>query len=451
MRATSANHVELLEPPDGGSLRDVVEPFLDNFHQSWPCGALEWILRPMLHERFRGAIRRPTLPRHAGLASHVVAAQMRRRGVQVLSQGHVLFAIDGTNLRRVLEPLIETRTADMGDPFRLVSMLDRRRLWYWTKLATRYADALIHAAERADIPVAGSEVRRYCLGGARALARAEAIIQEGHTHLLVVATQHASNIRALLATARRKGVTSLYFPHAPVAANRQYADLPVDYAGLRGQGEVDLYRGLGVSGDLPVVGNPAVSDFVESGPLILKEAIVFAVSTHPPAVLADLIRLTASVLGKEDVVVAPHPRSDRKELIRLMPSSWRLSSEGSTFDLLRKGPKVVIQHSSGIAWEALALGIPVIQLSYLDAPANYPLISPPYVPFAHSTASLMEAVTEATRRATHGNAREELRDWAALWCSSVGRDARLACVDLIGQVQQMGQRPDVLLDGWRLV
>jgi hypothetical protein len=363
----------------------------------------------------------------------------------------VAFAIDGTNLRRVLRPIIETRGATAGDALAILPVLDRRRLLHWTRLATSYGEALIHASKQAGIPVRSSEVRKYCLSGARSLTRAEGILRGSQTRLLVVATQHAPNMRALLATARSRGIASIYFPHAPVAANRQYVDLPVDHAGLRGAGEVDLYRQRGMLAALRVVGNPAVADLIEGEPNVLTEAPVFAVSDHPHAVLRDLFKLTASVLGRDHVLVAPHPRSDLGELVRLMPPSWQLWSNGSTFDLLRRGPKFVVQHSSGVAWEALALGISVIQLNYLDTPANYPLIAEPSVLFAHSTASMSRATAEATSRSSDRAGREELRRWAAYWCNPVGRQAREACVALIEQALEDGQRPEVLLDGWRFV
>lgn len=446
MKAESV--IELLQRPDRQRHHSLVESFLDRFHETWPCGALEWVLRPMLHQPFVKSARGPSLPSSLGLVPHVVAAQARRRGVQILSQGRVAFAIDGTNLSRVLRPLIETRTADEGHASRTLPVLDSRRLFYWTKLATRYSDALIQRSKQAGLRVRPNEVRTYCLAGARALARAEGVLTSEKTGLLVVATQHAPNMRALVATARHRGVPSVYFPHAPTAANRQYADLPTDYAGLRGAGEVDFYRGCGVSGNLPQVGNPGVGDFLEDQARILKEAPVFAVPDLDPAVLADLFRLTVSAIGTEKVLVAPHPRSDRKELIRHLPSSWGLWSNGSTLDLLRRGPRFVVQHSSGVAWEALALGIPVIQLSYPNESANYPLIAKPFVLFAHSTPSLSEAVANAIAISSDRKGRDELRDWATYWCTSVGRRAREACVGLINQALQEGQSSDVLLDGW---
>lgn len=446
---TSTREVELAEPPAEIGRREEVEQFLDRFHEGWPSGVLEWVLRPMLHERFLGPVPGSSLPAPLELARHLATAQVRARGVRVLVQGGAAFAIDGTNLRRVLEPIVETRRSAAGDAFRVVPVLDRRRLLHWTRHATSYAGSLIRASEQAGIPVPSAEVRRYCLGGARALTRAEGILRASDTRVLVVATQHAPNVRALLATARDRGIASVYLPHAPVAANRQYFDLPVDYAGLRGMGEVDVYRRQGVSADLPLVGNPALDDLEEGEPSGLAEPPVFAAPTQAPAVLEQLFRLIASVLGDEHLLVSPHPRSDREELTRLTPPSWRLWPGGRTFDLLRRGPKFVLQHSSGVAWEALALGIPVVQLGYPGEQSNYPLIAPPSVLFAHSTASLSRAVAEATSRSTDLSGREELRAWAGYWCNSVGRRARESCAALVEQARQDGPRPEVILDGWR--
>jgi hypothetical protein len=439
--------VELLERRDEGAVRGL-ELYLDRFHEGRAWGSLEWILRPMLHEPFLGRAGRPG-SHVALLASHVLSAQVRRRGVRAYSQAPVTFAIDGVNLARVLTPIMMARRPISGKALRILPEMDQQQLLRCTKLATGYATSLVRTAREVGLPVSATQVHQYCLAGARALARANSLVKTGRTKLLVVGTQHAPNMRALLAIARQREIPSVYFPHAPAADNRQYADLPCDYAGLRGAGEVHLYRRLGVDGDLPVVGNPAVPDVIGGQPRTLSEDPVFAVSPHPPAVLADLFRLAASVLGGENVVVAPHPRSDVRHLMRFMPPSWRLVPGGRTLDVLRRGPRFVVQHSSGVAWEALALGIPVIQIGYVDARANYPLIASPFALFAHSTATLSDAVEEASRRSSRRDDRDELRRWATHWCGSVGREATEACSALIQQALAGGPRPELLLDGWR--
>jgi hypothetical protein len=448
MTVTWNRQVELVHPPGEQGLPERVEEFLDVFNQTQSDDVLPWILRPMLGEQFVSHEGRSLIPR-LSLARHILASQFRARGVYALSQGPVTFAMDGTNLRRVLEPIITARSTTVAEVRRKLPELNRKHLAHWTGIASSYAEGLLRASKRAGIRVQRGQIHEYCFAGARAIARAHGLLDDGQTRLLVVATQHAANMRALLAVGRRRGVASLYFPHAPAAANRQYADLPVDFAGLRGPGEVLLYRRYGVRRELDSVGNPAVDDIVDFESLTLSQPPVLAVSPHSPAVLADLFKLTASVLGDRDVLVAPHPRSDVNQLIRLLPARWRLSSYARTIDLLRNGPRFVLQHSSGIAWEALFLGIPVIQIGYAQAPPGYPLIAPPFVLSAHSTETLAYSVAAATERGQDAGSRDELRSWARHWCDSVGRGARESCVGLIERSLGQGPRPEALLDGWR--
>ena len=74
---------------------------------------------------------------------------------------------------------------------------------------------------------------------------------------------------------------------------------------------------------------------------------------HAPAALADLF-------GLAEVRPWPRPRHGgaasevRSPGIDSSPaSSWQMWTEGTTLDLLKRGPKYVVQHSSGVAWEAL--------------------------------------------------------------------------------------------------
>jgi hypothetical protein len=441
----SNQEVVLEEAPPEISRRNEVERFIDEFRRGHDDGVLAWVLHPMLHEVFLRAPRSRSGSSAIEIARHVAASQAARRGVEIFKQGRVGFAIDGTNLRRVLRPIIEARTVSGGEAVPVVPRLDRRRSVLWTVRALEYAGALDRSARDAGLPVSRADIRRYCLAGARALFRAESVMDPGRFRLLVVATQHAPNVRALLAIARERGIASLYFPHAPVGNNRQYADLPVDHAGLRGEGEVDFYRRLGVRDDLAVVGNPMVGDLDDEAPRELREAPVFAVSPYSERVLGELFRLVACVLGDKPLVVAPHPRSPSEQLERLMPATWRLSRATSTFQALTKGPRFLLQSSSGVAWEALALGIPVIQISYRGAKPGYALIREPFVPTIHSSRGLANVVhsVESTDRVRRG----QLREWARHWCSSGGTVARSASADLVDACLGAGlKRP--MLDGW---
>jgi hypothetical protein len=263
---------------------------------------------------------------------------------------------------------------------------------------------------------------------------------------VLVATQHDPQIRALLWAAREQGVPIVYLPHAPVADNPQYSDLPVDVAGLRGPAERSFYaRSYGVEeGSMPVVGNTA-SDVLRSPLPDLSGAPhgVLALSPNREDVIRRVIGLVAES-GEDNVLVAPHPRSDREQIRGLLPARWRMSAEPRTLDVLRRGVRFVLQYSSGVAWESAALGIPTANIRLDGDVVNYPFLT--------DMTAFTEVRSPEDVRAFIAGAprvdRDRLRACAREWCAHDGADAVVRARELLARAGQSGTAGHRLLDGW---
>ncbi|MEQ1787608.1 MAG: hypothetical protein ABL966_11185 [Acidimicrobiales bacterium] len=134
----------------------------------------------------------------------------------------------------------------------------------------------------------------------------------------------------------------------------------------------------------------------------------------------------------------------------IWPAHWTLH-EGGTIDLLAAGHPCLIQTSSGVAWEAMAHGVPVIELADPSAPSPtplYPLIAAPHATLCASADDLVPAVADARRTAADPEARARLRAWAGEWCLRTGPEAVEAAVQWIGDCLDAGPAPGPLLDRW---
>lgn len=267
---------------------------------------------------------------------------------------------------------------------------------------------------------------------------------------VLISSQHSPIMRALAAAAREQNVPVVYVPHAPVATNGAYLDLPVAYAGLRGEGERDFYAArLSVApSELDIVGNLA-SDVLEvpmpeidsAGPGVL------ALSPHPEATIRSIFEAVASE-GTGAMIVAPHPRSDRAVIDALLPQGWTVYEGERTLDLLRTGPAFLFQFSSGVAWESAALGVPTATVRLDEEAVNYPFLEdegvyPPIRAAADAAAFAQQARSGAIDRAA-------LREHALRWCASDGEAARVALGRLLDRVRRDGAagRPAQIHDGW---
>jgi hypothetical protein len=281
------------------------------------------------------------------------------------------------------------------------------------------------------------------------LAYFEEILNTARPNLVVVASQHDPRVRALLLLARKRGVASIYFPHAPLARNPQYADVPTDFAGMRGPGEVRTLKT-----ELPefheesvwVVGNPAVDG--DACPDVDREKPgIMALSNVPSDHIRQEMQMVADA-GYGDMVVAPHPAAKIGVIERHLPSGWSLARDNGTRDLLLEGHPYLIQSGSGVALESLALGIPTVELTTGVGFPNYYFIDERYVYFVSTSkelsaiwGSLLDSGAEASKRA-------RWIEWAEYWCAYTGSVAADKALGLLEEADDKGQQADAVLDGW---
>ncbi|MFD5601040.1 hypothetical protein ACFWHR_13410 [Leucobacter sp. NPDC058333] len=267
---------------------------------------------------------------------------------------------------------------------------------------------------------------------------------------ILVSTQHSPIIRALCVAAREQSVAVVYVPHAPAAINNAYLDLPVHYVGLRGAGERAYYETeLGVApSDLRVVGNLS-SDILDApSPAIEPTGPgVLALSPHSDKIMRRIFdAVGASGLGP--MTIAPHPRSDIRQIRDFMPTDWSLFTGARTLDLLLEGPAFVLQFSSGVAWESAALGIPTATIRLDRSPVNYPFLADEQVyPSLFAPEDTRRFVSAAR---SENIDRAALRKHAIQWCAVDGPEAMYRLFDLLDEValtSDAGQLP-YLHDGW---
>lgn len=388
-----------------------------------------WVIRPAYSvpsfaEQFPD-VRRGRLRRSFG-----DVALASSRGLVVRSVPPALFVASTVNQERTLAPIWGAAgTPRRSGPVRVFGR-------------TRRLQTLARTIERGfrDAGARGGNVLERLEEASSRMAVARRLLTTSEARVLVLANQHSLTCRAFLEVARDLRVPSVYIAHAPYADNPAYRDLPVSVAGLRGQREVEAYVRLGAPHTgLHIVGNPSVREIVgrtrKDGPVAL------ALSPHSPEVLARMLRVADEALG-DDVVVAPHPAMSVDKVAALTPSRWRIH-HGATQDLLEQGVSCVVQRSSGVAWEALARGIPVVELTEDGMRPNYPLIAEPIVPIVTTA----DALSDAMARLRTSDRDGERRSWAASWCEIVGDEAVDRARSLIQEA--VAAEPTWLLDGWR--
>ena len=274
---------------------------------------------------------------------------------------------------------------------------------------------------------------------------AERVLELRSTRAFVVATQQSPQSRAVALVARREGIPTVYLPHAPIAWNRRYTDLPFDYGALRGQREVDFYVGLGADPQrLAAVGNLSLDRRFDSsaprdGPIIVAPS-----PWGKDLVEAFMTAVAAAIDG--EYLVLPHPRSDTAHLEELVPPRARMVTDRRTSDQLVDGARAIVQHSSGVALEAMMLGVPVIDLSVGGREPILPLLAEPHVYFASGHRELRACLARLERGESAAQVAER-RGWAREWCSSTSDSAEAGLTRLLeSQIRSQGP----ILDGWSL-
>ncbi|WP_449283281.1 hypothetical protein [Leucobacter sp.] len=400
---------------------------------------LLWCMRPALHLfHLRGHLpeRLQKLP----------PAQRPFKPASHSRYGDILVVTETVNQERALHRLVARDSAPL--PVHAPSEEQREPVLaaYSVRSAVRRIIATLEP-RAVQAVVASFENQLYKV--ALALTQYRAFDLSGYRGVLV-ATQHSPIMRALMVAAEEQGVPVVYVPHAPVAANLAYLDLPVSYAGLRGVGEQHYYVDeLGIPASLlDAVGNLASDVLSQAPPSVRRDgAGVLALSPHEPEVLSRIFSaVAAGSLG--EMVVAPHPRSDLAQITGMMPAEWSLYEGERTLDLLASGPPFLFQFSSGVAWESAALGIPTATVHIDDAAVNYPFLAD------ESVYPAIRTPEDATRFASLARAggvdQERLRRHAEEWCSVDGDRAAARLSELLGRVAAPGRadRPARLHDGW---
>jgi hypothetical protein len=284
--------------------------------------------------------------------------------------------------------------------------------------AVDLAEAIAIAARERGIELPASPKRLYrrCLYWAAQSVVAQKLVRKVKPTLVVVGSTPSAPSRALVRAARRAGVPTFYIPHAPSIEAVHLEDLPTDFAGLRGKLEVEHFQAQGVSAPgLSVAGNPSIPD---DEPPELDQAAppVVGLSPVPTEILKQVLELASQVLDR--AVIGLHPRLDRGTIESICPDGWEISDR-RTYELLLEGPPMLLQFASGVALEALHLGIPTVEFVFPGA-IGYPFSKEPYV---HAVSSDPELESALALARADSERREALLDWAAGWSSPNGEAA----------------------------
>lgn len=390
-----------------------------------------WALRPQLLPYLKSA----SMPNRAQahLLRHVTRGRVGRPLLHLASDG-TLFVWTTLNQRRSFGRLVPVEPSSRR----------HTSAWMSAQFAPRSTEVSLaeEAARRVRpiLPVTPSMLMERMARMSAQLVFAGRLLRQDDVSRLVVATQHSAAVRCFIAAARDLAIPSIYIPHAPAADNPQYADLPVDHAWLRGSREMEFYKQAGASPDrMAIVGSAGIPELPAT--IEASHEIVVAPSTWSrPELEAFFTVIRTSGIGP--FVVCPHPGSDVKALQQLAGVGNHVLVGTRTFDRLRAGG-VLLQHSSGVALEALLLGLPVIEVSTSGRAPSYPFIQEPQVSFARTPKELRAHVAHHLHPSTaERDARVEL---AREWCVQTGPDAEAA----IGRNLRLGQvAQEPLLDVW---
>lgn len=399
-----------------------------------------WVLAPYLWARYRA---RPVgtddkLP-GPGLATRAVEqvagevmghAKPSGQGTTYRLVGETLFVESSENHRRVQRPILD-RLESRGDAVTEVKLRPDRSNGPTQRRGARtlFADFCSEVQEHElGPPEPSGALLRNFLSVPRHIAFAEAALDSLKPRAVVVHSNHSKPARACALAARARGIPTVYFPHAPLIADAPFQELPFDWAGLRGQAEVGAVAGGGQPERIVAVGNPSTP--AELPPLCGRGGpVVFALSPWSEEVLAEIIAAVHSGTGSTPVVVAPHPAQSPAKIKSACPTEWTVSEHRTTLELLAEGAAVMIQHSSGVALEALLFGIPTVELLFGKDRPNYCFMQEPHLSIVPDAAALPAAIDSALR-VPKGRS-QEIRDWGLRWNGPGGEEAAAGAVELI--------------------
>jgi hypothetical protein len=431
---------------------------LNNFCEGHAEDPLAWALAPRLRILYTlhstgserpGKSRNTVDERAFGL---LAAAARLYPAPRVLPEGAIVggacLQAMTENQRQVILPVAAGLAGGRVVLSRLAADADRARTRELTTHAVDLWRGLLELAIERDagLPASARALGRLLVSSARHFAYAERLIEQHSPEVLVLATTQAPEPRALLSVARARGIPTVYLPHAPVLRDPYLQDLPCDYAGLRGEREVAMSspNGCGVQPEL--VGTPAIEE-PGLAPLEPDAPVVLAPSPFDPQLVAELCRMVEHAAPPR-VVVAPHPRQDLSVLRRACPPEWEIATI-RTVDLLREGARCIVQHSSGVALEAMLLGIPVIECTLgRSQPPAYPFLADEFCHRVDDGPSLRRALEAIDEAGGDPSGRERLRAWGRSWCSPCGPEAVGAACELIRRAHRDGPRAKPIRDVW---
>jgi hypothetical protein len=354
------------------------------------------------------------------------------------------------NQRRVIQPVAE-RLA--GNPIALnelrVSPNSARTRELAGRAVALWRDFITMAdAHEVGLPTGAGALGRLFVSSARHHAHAERLVAELAPRVVVLATSQAPEARALVGAGLAHGIPTLYLPHAPMLRDPYMQDLPFDYAGLRGRRELEISSSWG-NGRSALVGNPTIEQ-PTLAPAGDDAPVVLAPSPFGRELVEELCR-TVETASPPRVLVAPHPAQDLKVLRRACPAEWTIAAE-RTVDLLKSGARCVVQHSSGVALEAMLLGIPVVECTFgRSQPPDYPFLDVAFCHHVDDGPAFARALADIRREDRDESRRQEVQAWAHSWCAPFGADAVTAACELILRARRDGPGEEPIRDVWAAV
>jgi len=370
-----------------------------------------------------------------------------------------------------------------GDPFKgaRFTIDDSNRLWMWNTTNQRrafgkfvagledistyfrpnssvVAKAFVESPSRLARSIAirqsvifgDKEVRRLSEAWTRQmeflLLRASQILDLVRPSAVVIANQHTPKHRALISAARHSGIPTVYLPHAPMATNRQYADLPVDYASAFGIGEVEALRSLGAdTSRVRVCGNPSVDVSQPASRRHLASRQLRIVAAPSP-IRTELLQWFFSAIRSaygDDFDVCLHPRLRSRSIKHLVGANTNVIEGSRTADYIRNMNCIMIHMNSGVGLEAQALGVPTINLIRPEMSPNYYYLCEDSAVTASSDSDLEGAIEGIAKvLEANGPGRSTPVD---RWLGATGEEAEIEIGKLLA-ASTVQVSP--ILDGW---
>lgn len=234
-------------------------------------------------------------------------------------------------------------------------------------LAKDTRNIVYDVAAQASLPA--DELLRIASQAASTKERMQRLMDEAQPKAVLTASTQHSFCRLSVSVGRSLGVPSIYVPHAPTSFHRHYADIPHDYAALRGEADFEYYARLGANTKyIAVVGDQSISP-TRHRPTLGPPVILLATTVEKPL---DKLRSALEALHDSGIrrfattLMAPHPRGRARVAslarhfdIEVIPRGTRSSQVLARTNVIL----AVVEESSGVSLECMAHGVPVVLLS----------------------------------------------------------------------------------------